>query len=52
MNFAASFSTFLGLHNSVNLSRGRAVTNVGRTRGPTPLLVLLVILSCNKICLY
>ena len=40
------------LHTSVNLSRGRAVTNVGRTCGPTPLLVLLVILSCNKICLY
>ena len=37
---------------TVNLSRGRAVTNVGRTCGPTPLLVLLVILSCNKICLY
>ena len=30
-NFAVSFSTFLGLHNSVNLSRERAVTNVGRT---------------------
>ena len=40
------------LHTSVNLSRGRAVTNVGRTCGPTPLLVLLVILSCSKICLY
>ena len=37
---------------TVNLSRGRAVTNVGRTCGPTPLLVLLVILSCNKICFY
>ena len=52
MNFEASCSTFFGLHNSVNLSRGRSVTNVGRTCGPTPLLVLLVILSCNKICLY
>ena len=37
---------------TVNLSRGRAVTNVGRTCGPTPLPVLLVIFSCNKICLY
>ena len=40
------------LYNSVNLSGGRAVTNVGRTCGPTPLLVLLVIFSCNTICLY
>ena len=47
-----SVAIIMCLHNSVNLSRGRAVTNVGRTCGPTPLLVLLIILLCNKISLY